>query len=119
MLVAINRAATSHRTIKSSGRFCINMLSLEYRGLVPLFSSAERRGERFSHSGWRERHGLDYLEGVTSVFCHVSASLISGTHEIFVGNVIDVLSAEGFRPLGWMSGGFHHLSPVVEPSARS
>lgn len=113
MLVAVNRSASTHAIIKKSKKFCINLLDVAHRDLVTLFSSPDQREERFSHPDWQELHEMDYYTGATNIFCNMTSSLVTGTHEIFIGEVFDIHHAEALVPLGWMAGGFHQMHPLV------
>jgi len=111
MLIAVNRAGSSHQAIKEAGAFCINLLKRDHRDLVMQFSSPARRDERFTGDDWAERHGLDYLKSTTALFCRISNSMIVGTHELFVGEVFDIALSTDLAPMGWMNGGFHDVVP--------
>jgi len=110
MLVAINRGASAHMTIARSGRFCINLLCTGQTDLVRLFSSSERRAERFAGEGWRERDGLPYLPAAcASIFCTVGTTQQFGTHELFIGAVDAVIAGRGAEPMGWIEGDFARM----------
>jgi flavin reductase (DIM6/NTAB) family NADH-FMN oxidoreductase RutF len=115
MLVAINRAGSSHQAIKRAGQFCINLLKRDHQDLVSRFSSPARKDERFTGNEWSERHGLDHVLGTTALFCRTTHSLIVGTHELFVGEVFDVALSTDPSPMGWMNGGFHDVVPSQYP----
>lgn len=110
MLVAVNRAASAHRTIEQAGRFCINLLSTGQTELVRIFSSPARRAERFVDGGWLDRDGLPYLPSAcVSIFCTVERTQIFGTHELFIGAVDEVTPGTGGEPMGWIEGGFAQM----------
>lgn len=112
MLFAVNRASGNHTVFERSDRFCINLLSMANRDEVAVFASSARRAERFTGSGWSERYGLDCLHDATAIFCTKHASMIVGTHEIFVGEVFAIDPGLVDQPLGWMNGGFHEMRSV-------
>ena len=109
MLVSVNRSSRMHGVMTRSGRFCINLLGTEQTEYVGLFSTPQRRGDRFASQHWRYEDGIPYLPtGLTNIFCELCQSHEFGTHELFIGRVIDVRGdpdAEG-DPLGWMEGDF-------------
>jgi flavin reductase (DIM6/NTAB) family NADH-FMN oxidoreductase RutF len=112
MLISINRKASAHSAIERSGLFCINLLGVNHTALVGLFSNSEMRAKRFSPDAWQERHGLPYLaDAPANVFCRVSTTLLFGTHEIFVGEVFDLHTADSCEPLGWFDGNFATHQP--------
>nr|WP_137676600.1 flavin reductase family protein [Parerythrobacter lutipelagi] len=109
MLVAVNRQSQCHASIEQAGRFCINLLGTGHRDLVEPFSTPSMRDSRFASGRWEYADTMPYLPGaMASLFCRVEATLVHGSHELFVGNTYDVKLAEGeeLDPLGWMEGGF-------------
>ena len=112
MLVAVNRSASTHSAIERAGRFCVNLLGTHQTALVDLFSSGERRDQRFQSDAWRYADGLPYLpDACASIFCAVRTSMRFGTHELFIGEVFDVRSgtAPALDPLCWIEGGYARL----------
>ncbi len=112
MLVAINRSSANHAVFAKADRFCINLLSVDHRDEVAIFASSKRRDERFGSEGWIEVDGAYCLAGTTAILCARHDSMVVGTHEIFVGAVVDVRQDMQARPLGWLNGGFHDLTPM-------
>jgi len=113
MLVAVNRSSSCHSVIHRSGMFCINLLNASDRDLVNVFSSGTRREERFTQDGWREKNGLRYLAGATALFCRTAEIATFGTHDVFIGEVVDLILAHDPQPLGWMRGDFHQMVPFL------
>jgi flavin reductase len=113
MLAAINRNSANHEVFARAERFCINLLSVDHRNEVALFASGQRREERFGSEGWIEVDGVYCLADATAIVCAKHDSMIVGTHEIFVGEVLDVRHEMQARPLGWLNGGFHDLAPLA------
>lgn len=114
MLVSINRTASAHAAIERAGKFCVNLIGTEQTALVGLFSNSQMREQRFAGEEWRQADGLPYLSGAcANIFCAVRTTLVFGTHELFVGEVFDVTSADtAGDPLGWIEGGFARLGPL-------
>ncbi len=114
MLISINRSASAHSAIERAGKFCVNLLGTEQTALVGLFSSSEMRDQRFAGSEWLRSGGLPYLSGAcANIFCTVTTTLVFGTHELFVGEVFDVVGgSQGADPLGWIEGRFARLGPL-------
>ena len=111
MLVIVNRATGTHATLKAAGLFCINLLGRSHLDHLKHFSSPAHREARFSTPDWEEDHDLDYLSETTAIFCRTSNTMVVGTHEIFVGEVFDIKLASEPRPIGWMNGQVHEMSP--------
>ena len=112
MLVAINRSSSCHEVVNKSGQFCINMLGESDSELVGIFSSGARRAERFTQSNWGAKHDLDYLTTATALFCKISKKIEVGTHDIFIGDVFNIIHADTPQPLAWMRGNLHKVVPV-------
>lgn len=107
MLVAINRSASLHRIIVSSGSFCINLLGVEQAGMIALFTDREARAQRFSSPDWCYAEGVPWLpSAVAAIFCTVDETLVFGTHELVVGKVHEVKSDPDSvnDPIGWIEG---------------
>lgn len=113
MLVAVNRTTSIHGPLGRAGRFCLNLLGVDHQELVKVFSSGERRDERFRDPAWQERHGLDFLDGATCIFCRTASTHVCGTHELFIGEVFDVVVAPAAQPVAWMQGALQVLAPLA------
>lgn len=110
MLVAVNRSASIHPIIMSSGRFCLNLMGDTHFDLLESFSRADLRDRRFLPEHWVEGpDGLPVLRGaLASQVCSVADAHHYKTHTIFVGMVEHVLlptpTEERLVPLVWMNG---------------
>lgn len=101
VLICVNRSATAHPLISSAGRFCVNILASDQQSLAERFAGGEPR-QRFE--------GVDYRVGPSGspiladtlayVDCTLGEELTSGTHTIFLGNVIEAGEHAG-SPLGY------------------
>ena len=112
MLVAVNRHASLHRIIVSSGRFCINLLGVAQTAFVPLFSDGAMRTRRFESPEWQFAERVPWLPAAcANIFCRVDETLVFGTHELVIGTVHDVKSdpERASDPLGWLEGNFAQL----------
>ena len=115
MLVAINRSASMHPTLAAAGRFCINVLGTSQAGVLALFSKAELRAQRFESDQWRYDAGLPWLPAAcSSIFCRTASSSHFGTHELFIGEVTEVVRGSGdiADPMGWINGSPARLGPI-------
>lgn len=111
ILVCINRSALAHQTIARSGVLGINVLAAE-NGL-PL---ASRFGggkcpaeEKFAEGNWSPgKLGAPLLsESLVSFECKVESMISSGTHDIIIGDVVDVnISPDWSEPLIYFDGSF-------------
>lgn len=113
MLIAVNQNASAHASIARAGKFCINLLGTTHTELVGAFSNSALRESRFQGDHWDHANGLPFLPGAcASIFCEVRHSVRHGTHELFVGDVIDVRTGDGSEPMGWLDGGFARLGKL-------
>lgn len=91
--VAVRRQHPIHAMIKESGFFAINLLGSDQRGLEDCFTAPPRAGaSQFA--------GVEYDQGVSSgapilrgalafLECRVSATLETGDHTLFIGDLLD------------------------------
>lgn len=110
MLVAVNRSASIHPIISSSGRFCLNLMGDAHFDLLESFSRSDLRDRRFLPEYWVQGpDGVPVLRGaLASQVCSVAEAHHYKTHTIFVGMVEHVLlptpGEERLVPLVWMNG---------------
>jgi flavin reductase (DIM6/NTAB) family NADH-FMN oxidoreductase RutF len=110
MLVSINRSSSAHPTIVMAEGFCVNLLSVEQHPLVTLFSSTALRDQRFADDIWEERCDLPSLRAATaSISCRVRHRTSFGTHDLFIGEVTDIMLNEDSEPLAWVEGGLARI----------
>jgi flavin reductase (DIM6/NTAB) family NADH-FMN oxidoreductase RutF len=101
VLICVNRSARAHPLISVSQRFCVNVLALDQRDIAEKFAGGEPRS-RFDGVGYRfGPSGSPILDGTLAyVDCALGEELTSGTHTIFLGNVLEAGEHEGV-PLGY------------------
>jgi flavin reductase (DIM6/NTAB) family NADH-FMN oxidoreductase RutF len=101
VLICVNRTARAHPLISASQRFCVNILASEQRALAEQFAAREPQ-TRFDGVAYRlGPSGSPILAGTLAhVDCVLGEELTSGTHTIFLGNVIDAGDRDG-APLGY------------------
>jgi flavin reductase (DIM6/NTAB) family NADH-FMN oxidoreductase RutF len=110
MLVAVNRSASIHPVISSSGKFCLNLMGETHFDLLESFSRTDLRDRRFLPEHWQEGpEGVPVLQGaLASQICTVEAAHDYNTHTVFIGRVDHVLlpapTDERLVPLVWMNG---------------
>lgn len=112
VLVCVNRNSSASPIIKASGLFCVNMLQREHEALCAIFSKPELRERRFVDGDWAVGvSGLRYLrDAQASVFCEVVQEVEYGSHTIFIGNVVNVITQSLESPLVYMGGRFRELA---------
>lgn len=110
-LICINRTASASPVIKRSGLFCVNMLQRQHEPICRIFSQPDLRERRFVEGQWRTgAQGIRYLaDAQAAIFCEVVQTLEHGTHTVFIGNVLEVITQPLDDPLLYMGGRYRQL----------
>lgn len=110
LLVCVNRSAAAHELIGKGQRLCVNVLSLEHRGLAGRFAGLDgvHGPERFAAGDWtRLATGAPVLADALAAFdCVVADRVDVATHTIFICRVVDVRAREDGTALVYESGGY-------------
>lgn len=112
MLVCVNQSAAMHRALSNGVQFCLNVLSRNQEEVSALCAGKANGEKRFQHDEWRYlASGTPYLEGAEAVFiCRQCARLPFGTHDIFIGEVEQVIVSERPDPLLYVDGRYASLA---------
>lgn len=112
MLVCINKSSSIHRAMSNGAGFYINVLSRSQESISALCGGKACREDRFIHPDWRfSPEGVPFLASAAAVFqCRQRQRLAFGTHEIFIGEVIDVALASKPDPLLYVGGRYAGLA---------
>ncbi|NYH11892.1 flavin reductase family protein [Pseudomonas moraviensis] len=110
-LICVNRTASASPIIKRSGLFCVNMLQRQHEPICKIFSQPDLRERRFVEGDWRTGvHGIQYLaDAQAAIFCEVVQEIEHGSHTVFIGNVIYVITQPLEEPLLYMGGRYREL----------
>jgi 3-hydroxy-9,10-secoandrosta-1,3,5(10)-triene-9,17-dione monooxygenase reductase component len=93
--------------IRASGRFDVSVLSEDQTDICTRFGSST--GQKFDGLDWQEsRHGTPVLPGVVMrVHCTVEAVHVAGDHDVVIGRVVELATAEDDRrPMIFFRGAF-------------
>lgn len=113
MAICVNRSGSSHDALIRAGRFCINLLHPDQGDCFNPFASAEMRDSRFAHADWRQRDRIWYIEGApANIFCTIAEQTSYGTHDLIIGKVDDLLTAQCDEIVGWANGRLSRLVPL-------
>ena len=108
LIVSINRSASCHDPLITSGVFCVNLLSANQSNLAAIFSSSTRRAERFTDDGWThgEIGAPVFAASLASFECIVTDVVPKYTHAIVIGSVqrCTVHPDTRERPLAYFDG---------------
>lgn len=112
MLVCVNRAAALFVPLSQGAPFCINILEASQQAISVACGGSVRGEERFAVGQWRksEQLGLPCLEGAqASLVCENEASILHGTHGVFLGRVVEVATSGPVNPLIYADGSYEAL----------
>jgi flavin reductase len=102
MLVCINREARSAGRIQENGNFCINLLRDTQTDISDVFASVidPPGGDKFAVGEWRtgESGAPKLTDALVTFDCRLTDSHQSGSHFIFVGEVVETTVDQG-KPL--------------------
>lgn len=110
LLICFENEARTLPLVERTGRFSISILAEDGRDLADRFASKLDEGEKLRGIGVREELGVPVLEdAIAWAVCSLKETLPGGDHQIVIGEVEALGSAEG-RPLVWYGGTYGSLS---------
>ena len=119
LLICVNRTASLYAPLSTGANFAVNILHSSHE-TVSAACSGKLKGEaRFELGQWsRSSLGPPYLEDAQASFlCRNDRHVDYGTHGIFIGEVVDVLSHGEVDPLIYVDGRYTVASPAEMPTA--
>ncbi|MFM2021600.1 MAG: hypothetical protein RJB02_1308 [Pseudomonadota bacterium] len=112
VLICVNRSASLMRTLETSGRFVLNVLSRADESVASAFGSPAGKLSRFAEGDWYDLDGMPALRSsLSSLSCDVAQTMDFGTHRIFAGTVRHVDNRSGGAELLYCNGAFRQLDP--------
>lgn len=101
LLVCVNAQSKSAEIISQNGVFCVNVLDDSQVHISNAFSSRIETNEKFACASWENRGtGSPMLaDALVNFDCKLSKSFRSGSHYIFVGDVVDIEVKKSGNPL--------------------
>ena len=113
LLVCINKSAKMDTALSETAGFTVNVLAKEHEQVSNNCAKPAEGDSRFNEGNWvkDERSGLFYLDDALSVFvCEKKQVVPYGTHNIYIGNITEVLvGAEHKELLVYANGSYHYL----------
>ena len=111
VLVCINANADTGDGIQESKCFAVNILNSNQEDISNQFAGSCSQKERFSNVSWSEgMTGAPILnESLASLDCKVVKQISAGTHQIFIGEVRNVVCRSG-EPLLYYRSAYLQLS---------
>ncbi|MDQ2852318.1 MAG: flavin reductase family protein [Actinomycetota bacterium] len=112
-LVAFLPTSTSGRwsRLRRSGSFCVNILGAQHERLCRQFAS--RDGDTYDGVEWTAApSGSPILEGAVAwIDCDLEIVHVAGDHDIVIGRVLDLDTADQGLPLLFFQGGYGSFTP--------
>lgn len=112
-LICLRAQSRIAQAVEKNGVFCVNVLPQSGRLIAERFAGRDDDHllNRFDGIGCHGAPGLaPVIDGATAFSCTVEQVVTSGSHQIFIGHVIDL--QEGTPgPLTYFSGAYHRIVP--------
>lgn len=106
VLVCVNRQARSHPLIAQTGKFCVNILTLEQEALAVRFAAHGERDPFETLTYHTDATGAPVIDGVLGYLdCELTEEHTAGTHTIFLGTVVACGFEDGV-PLGYFNADY-------------
>jgi flavin reductase (DIM6/NTAB) family NADH-FMN oxidoreductase RutF len=114
LMASINRASETHVAIVGSHSFAVSVLGADQQPIATCFALPTNAAklQRFCDAPWHEAEtGSPILEGAIAYFdCRLAESHATGTHTIFIGEIVAAGYEEGGEPLLWFGSRYRHLA---------
>ena len=114
VLVALDHGSNTLEAVRSSGRFCINVLSAHQEELARRFATKASGEEKLAGVPHELVDGVPVLGGAVAwLACELEQTLEGGDHTILLGRPRDAGVDDGARPLLFYGGRFHPADLAV------
>jgi flavin reductase (DIM6/NTAB) family NADH-FMN oxidoreductase RutF len=113
LLICVNKTASAHDPIAEAGLFCVNILAPDHRKIAERFAGMDgvEGDERFIDMGeWSTlTTGAPVLKGCPVSFdCKLVTKVAAGTHNIYIGEIVDLTLDPKAHALLYCDGAFVH-----------
>ena len=111
-LVCLRMESRIARAVMQNKVFCVNVLPQSGQRIAERFAGRDddQCNNRFDGIDCHGAPGsAPILSGATAFYCTVEQVVTSGSHQIFIGNVVD-LQEGGSAPLTYVSGAYHRIA---------
>lgn len=99
VLACINSRSPACAAVQANGQFRVNVLEIQQRHVADRFAGRPADGAPydFSTPGWAlDAQGVPVLvDALASFGCRLETAVAAGTHQIFIGRVLDAREAKG------------------------
>lgn len=115
LMASINRRSETHVAIVGSHSFAVSVLSAEQQPIADCFAlpTTAAKLQRFCDAPWHEAEtGSPILDGSIAYFdCRLHESHATGTHTIFIGEIVAAGYEDGGEPLLWYGSRYRRIAP--------
>ena len=112
LLTCMNASSAQAETFVENGRFCVNVLTDEHKDLAGLFAGGEKDMDaRYKSADWVDlRSGNQALkDAIVSFDCRLSDCHRVGTHNILIGEIIEIRNRPDGHALLYFDRNFVHV----------
>ncbi|MBU2983695.1 flavin reductase [Lentibacter algarum] len=109
LLVCMNTKSAQTRTFVDNGCFCVNVMRHDSTDLASVFAGkVQDMDERYAHAEWETlRTGSPALRtSLVSCDCEIAEVQTVGTHNIFIGHIVDQRLREAGKSLLYFDRSF-------------
>lgn len=111
MLVCVNRSASLHAALTVGAPFCINLLGASQTEISQACGGRVRGEARFEHGSWSSGAlGVPVLDNAqANLVCLTESSTDYGSHTIFIGRIVEVVTGGDVDPLVYVDGQYSRV----------
>lgn len=121
LLVCMNSRSAQTGLFMENRRFCVNVLTGEHKDLAGFFAGREPdMSSRFAAADWVElASGNHALAGaIVSFDCYLKEARLVGTHNIMIGEVVDIRTRHDGDALLYFDRSFINIASPAIASQR-
>ena len=112
LLVCMNTRSAQTGLFVENRRFCVNVLTQEHKDLAGYFAGQQPDMDaRYAAAEWVQlRSGNQALsDAIVSFDCRLAESRLVGTHNIFIGKVVEIRSRKDGHALLYFDRNYVHV----------
>ena len=114
VLVALDRGSNTLRTVRASGRFCVNVLAAGQEELARRFATKASGEEKLAGVPHDLAQGMPVLESVLAwLVCALEQELDGGDHTILIGRPLEAGGDQDAQPLVFFGGRYFFSASAV------
>jgi flavin reductase len=112
LLVCMNARSSQTGLFVENRRFCVNVLTQEHRDLAGMFAGQQSDMEaRYAAADWTDLPSGNQAiaDAIVSFDCRLIEARLVGTHNIFIGEVIDIRCRRDGHALLYFDRNYVHV----------